>query len=84
LGKTLLEEGKFGEAEPLLLSAFEGMERQQGKMPSTIRPQMTDTIETLSKLYDATGKPEEAAKWRGDLEKQKREVQPGPGTSGQQ
>jgi hypothetical protein len=37
-------------------------------MPAEARPNLTAARERLVRLYEATGRPDEAAKWRQQLE----------------
>jgi tetratricopeptide (TPR) repeat protein len=66
LGGTLVAQKKYADAEPLLLTAYEGMkERDIGQRA---RSHFTEVMECLVQLYDAWGKPDEAAKWRKELQ----------------
>jgi serine/threonine protein kinase/Tfp pilus assembly protein PilF len=67
VGATLLGQKKYAEAEPLLLSGYEGMKEREGKIPASERRQFNEALQRLVQLYDATGKPEEAAKWKREL-----------------
>jgi tetratricopeptide (TPR) repeat protein len=68
LGGALLGQKKYQVAEPLLLQGYEGMKQRA----ATIRPQdrfrLTAAVQRLVLLYDATGKTDDAAKWRAILE----------------
>jgi hypothetical protein len=72
-GECLVRQRKFAEAEPLLLAGYKGMKQradrrdQPGGSPPTVR--LTEALERLVRLYEATGKPDEAARWRKELEK---------------
>jgi tetratricopeptide (TPR) repeat protein len=57
LGASLAGQGRYEEAEPLLVRAYEGMvEGAQWKSAA---------LERLLALYEAWGKPEKATEWRG-------------------
>jgi len=72
LGEALLEQKKFAGAEPLLLSGYEGMKQREAKIPARDRkPRLTTAVERLVRLYEAWGKPDQAAKWRKELEEVK-------------
>ena len=64
LGEALLDQKKFAEAEPLLLSGYEGMKQREDTIPSQEKPRLTKALERLVKLYEAWGKKDKAMKWR--------------------
>ncbi len=68
LGMALLGQKKYAEAEPLLLAGYDGMKRQEDKIPAQGKVRLTEAAVRLVQLYEATGKPGEAAKWRKELE----------------
>jgi tetratricopeptide (TPR) repeat protein len=68
LGEALLDQTKFGDAEPLLLSGYQGMKQHQDLIPSQDRPRLTKALKRLVKLYEAWGKEDQASKWRNELE----------------
>ena len=67
LGGCLLGQKKYAEAEPLLLSGYEGLKQREDKIPpaGSIRPQQA--LQRLVQLYDETGRPELAARWSNEL-----------------
>jgi tetratricopeptide (TPR) repeat protein len=67
LGGALLGQKKYKEAEPLLLKGYEGMKKRQAKMPAGARPRLTEALERLVQLFEATGRIEQAARWRKEL-----------------
>jgi hypothetical protein len=69
LGGALLGQKKYADAEPLLLSGYEGMKQREAKLRFFERKHMTDALDRLVRLYDAWGKPDEAAKWRAERAK---------------
>jgi hypothetical protein len=72
LGGALLGQRKYADAEPLLFRGYEGMKRRAEKVPAQAKvQQLRETLERLVRLYDAWDKPDEAAKWRKELEKAK-------------
>jgi tetratricopeptide (TPR) repeat protein len=77
LGDALLGQKKYPDAERLLLAGYEGMKKREEKAlganatGSPIKICQTEAIEWLVQLYDATGKKDEAAKWRKELEARK-------------
>jgi tetratricopeptide (TPR) repeat protein len=64
LGEALVEEGKFAEAEPLLLSGYEGMKEREGTNPPQDKTSLIKALRRLVKLYEAWGKEDQAVKWR--------------------
>ena len=77
LGATLLAQKKYAEAEPLLLTGYEGMKQREDKLPTAIRPRLQPAIRRLVRLYEETGSPDRAAEWNQKLaELEKAEVQP--------
>jgi tetratricopeptide (TPR) repeat protein len=69
LGGALSGQGKYVEAEPLLLAGYDGMK----KLENQIQPQfrdlpLGDALERLVQLYDALGNKDKAAEWRKKLE----------------
>jgi tetratricopeptide (TPR) repeat protein len=67
LGEALMDQGRFAEAEPLLLSGFEGMRQHAGTIPSREKPRLNRALERLVRLYESWGKEVEAARWRKEL-----------------
>jgi serine/threonine protein kinase len=63
LGNTLCHESKFAEAEPLLLKAIAGRQRVLGES----HPYTLGSMRTLAKLYESTGRPQEAESLRGKI-----------------
>jgi outer membrane protein assembly factor BamD (BamD/ComL family) len=68
LGGALLGQKKYADAEPLLLAGYEGMKKREAKIPPQGKGRVTEAVERLVQLYEATGKKDEAAKWRKELE----------------
>ncbi len=68
LGETLMDQKKYADAEPLLLSGYEGMKPREKAIPSQDKPHLTKALERLVTLYEAWGKVDKAMKWRKELE----------------
>jgi hypothetical protein len=62
LGVCLLNRGRYGEAEPILLTSYEQLGRQRGEHDEVTRR----VRGFLVKLYEGWGKPEEAARFRAN------------------
>jgi tetratricopeptide (TPR) repeat protein len=77
LGASWLGQKKYEEAEPLLLKGYDGLKPQpivgENATPLTRRRQ-NEALDWLVQLYDGWDKPDEAAKWRKELEKAKDEA----------
>src|SRR5205085_3919931 len=68
LGGALLGQKKYAEAEPLLLAGYEGMKQREKTIPPPGQIRIPEAIERLVQLYEATDNPDEAAKWRKELD----------------
>jgi hypothetical protein len=68
LGGALLGQEQYADAEPLLVQGYEGMKSRESKIPARSRGFLTNALERLVRLYDARGMPDDAAKWRKELE----------------
>jgi eukaryotic-like serine/threonine-protein kinase len=74
LGASLLGQKEYADAEPLLLEGYQGLKARQTKIPLQEKDRrLREALERLVQLYDAWGKPDEAAKWRKELEAMKKE-----------
>jgi tetratricopeptide (TPR) repeat protein len=69
LGGSLLAQGKYTEAEPLLLKGYEGMKAREKTIPPQATTRVPEALDRLIDLYTATGKPDEAKKWRAERAK---------------
>jgi hypothetical protein len=67
LGGSLLGQKKYAEAEPRLLSAYEGMQQREDRIPAADRPRLKETLQRLVQLYETTGRTEQAAAWKQKL-----------------
>ena len=80
LGASLLGQKKYTEAEPLLLSGYEGLKQREDKItlenstpkfwrfPEERKPWLKEAAHRLVQLYEATGRPDQAAEWKKTLE----------------
>lgn len=68
LGAALMDQKKYAAAEKMLLSGYEGMKQRQAKIPAQDRSHLNRARERLVHLYEAMGKPDEAAKLRKEAE----------------
>jgi hypothetical protein len=68
LAHALDGQGKYAEAEALLLDAYAGMAKADvGLTAAYVRTCRGETARGLVELYTATGRPAEAARWRAKL-----------------
>jgi tetratricopeptide (TPR) repeat protein len=74
LGASLAGQKKYGEAEPLLLSGYEGMTQRIGTIPAASRFRLEQAGKQIVALYQKWGKPEKAAEWREKLQVTKSSV----------
>jgi tetratricopeptide (TPR) repeat protein len=64
LGGSLAAQGRFDEAEPLLLGAYQELIQDQVKIPWDSRSAMGQAGERIIQLYESWGKPEKVKAWR--------------------
>ena len=64
LGASLTGQKRYAEAEPLLLSSYEGMMRLKTTIPPYEQSTLTDGRDRLVRLYERWGKTQKAAAWR--------------------
>ena len=69
LGISLCEQKKYAEAEPYLLSGYEGMKQREAKIPDYAKRRLKIPLRGLVQLYDANGQSGQAAEWRKRLDK---------------
>ncbi len=68
LGGALLGQEKYSDAEPLLLAGYEGMKKRDDTIPPQGKIRLTEALDRLVQLYEATGKKDEATNWRKESE----------------
>ena len=64
LGTVLAGQQKYAAAEPLLLRGYQGLKDDERQIPAPAKYNLTEARQRLVLLYEAWGKPDEAAKWR--------------------
>ena len=60
LGAALLGQKNYAEAEPLLLSGYRGLERQQSDIPDDAKVRLKEALQRLVQLYEATNRRDQA------------------------
>ena len=68
LGGSLLGQKNYADAEPLLLSGYEGMKQREHQIPAAGQPRLKEALQRLVQLYEATNRSDQAAKWKHELE----------------
>jgi hypothetical protein len=69
LRAALAGQGKYGEAEPLLLSGYEGRAQRVSTIPFENRSALDQCGTWIVELYENWGKLERVAEWRSKLVK---------------
>jgi hypothetical protein len=68
LGRALLGQGKYAEAEPLIVQGFEGMKVRAATIPAPVKSAcLSEAAGRVVQLYEAWGKPERARAWAEKL-----------------
>jgi serine/threonine protein kinase/tetratricopeptide (TPR) repeat protein len=67
LGASLLAQQQYADAEPLLLSGYEGMKQREQSIPPDRRLYLREAATWLVQLYEATGQEDKAAAWQKKL-----------------
>ncbi|MBV8896893.1 MAG: serine/threonine protein kinase [Acidobacteriaceae bacterium] len=63
LGAAMAGQQKFSEAEPLLLSGYEGMRQRESEISVPERSNLSDAKARIVKFYQQWGKPDKASAW---------------------
>lgn len=69
LGGSLLGQGRYAEAEPLLMAGYEGMKQRETTIPAPGKARLTDALDRLIEFYSVTDKPDEVQKWQTERAK---------------
>jgi len=64
LGETLLAQGQHAAAEPLLLSGCHGLRQRETAISAANKPRLQRAVQRLIRLYEVTGRPDQAAEWK--------------------
>jgi serine/threonine protein kinase len=67
LGGVLLGQGKFAEAEPLVVPGYEGMKARAAKIPAPNKRLLSESAERVVRLYEGWGKADKATEWKARL-----------------
>jgi hypothetical protein len=69
LGGSLLGQKKYDQAEPLIVSGYEGMKQREKTIPPQDATRIPQALDRLIDFYIATNKPDEAKKWQAERAK---------------
>jgi serine/threonine protein kinase/tetratricopeptide (TPR) repeat protein len=64
LGCCLVRLKRYAEAEPLLLSGYEGLREHATEIPGGWKGRASGDLQCLVQLYEATGRPDLGSEWR--------------------
>jgi tetratricopeptide (TPR) repeat protein len=67
LGGALLGQGRYAEAEALVIQGYQGMKNRHGTVPAPQRLFLAEAAERVVRLYESWGKPRQARGWRARL-----------------
>jgi hypothetical protein len=67
LGGALLGQGRYSEAEPLIVPGYEGMKERQAKIAVLDQSRLREAAERVVRLYEDWGMAEQAAVWKAKL-----------------
>ncbi len=67
LGEALLGQGRYGEAEPLVVAGYEGLKARASRVPLTDRFRVPAAADQVVRLYEQWGKPDQATAWKEKL-----------------
>ena len=81
LGGSLFGQEKYAEAEPLLVSGYEGMIQREATMSTGNRRELERAGQRIVQFYQDWGKPEKAAEWKHKLDETKRSLSPPKGVT---
>src|SRR5262249_3269807 len=67
LGAALLGQKRFADAEPFLLTGYEGLKQRREKIPRD-SPRLKEALQRLVQFCEATSQPDQAAEWKQKLQ----------------
>ena len=67
LGENLMARKQYAEAEPLLISGYNGLREREAKIPVANKPRLQKAAERIIRFYEETAQPDEAAEWKQKL-----------------
>ena len=76
LGSILAMQKQYAEAEPMLLSGYQGILQRESTIAALDRIELARAGERIVELYRGWEKPDRAAEWRARLESAKSSAPP--------
>ena len=67
LAGALLGQSRYAEAESWIVAGYEGMKTHEARIPVPKQFRLREAAERVVRLYEAWGKPDEAATWKAKL-----------------
>jgi hypothetical protein len=67
MGGSLLGQGRYAEAEPLVVPGYEGMKAREARIYVPEKFRLREAAERVIRLYEDLGKPEQATAWKAKL-----------------
>jgi hypothetical protein len=67
LGENLMARKRYAEAEPLLISGYNGLRQREARIPAANKPRLHKAAERLLWFYEETAQPDKAAEWKQKL-----------------
>src|SRR5262249_15038746 len=67
LGGALLGQGRYAEAQPLIVAGHEGIWARESQIALPARSRLREAAERVVQLYEAWNEPEKAAAWKAKL-----------------
>jgi eukaryotic-like serine/threonine-protein kinase len=68
LGESLMGQGRYAEAEPLVVTGYRGLKAREAKIPAPSKPSsLTKAEERVVRLYEDWASPEKAEDWKRKL-----------------
>ena len=67
LGGSLLAQKKYSQAEPLIISGYDGIKARLSKVPDVAKTRLAEAADRVVQLFDAWGKKARATEWRAKL-----------------
>ena len=68
LGENLMARKQYAEAEPLLISGYNGLREREARIPAANKPRLEKAAERLIRFYEETAQPDKAAEWKQKLD----------------
>jgi hypothetical protein len=59
---------QYAEAEPLLISGYNGLRERETRIPAANKPRLEKAAERLIRFYEETARPDKAAEWKQKLD----------------